>query len=1043
MKLAELSVNRPVTILMIFVAIIVLGLTSLPKLGLDLMPELEIPAVSVITAYEGAGPEEIETLITEPMEDTLSTISGVDEVISVSKEGLSSVTLKFNWGEKIDESVNDVREKIDLIRDRLPDEAENPIIFKFDLSMMPVAIIAITAEDSYPNLQDIVDDEIIDPLKRVKGVASATAGGGLERQIRIDIDHEKLVALDLSVIQLNAALAAQNLSIPGGNIKTGYKDYLLRTPEEFSNPQEVAEVVIARRNGIAIKLKDVADVRDFFKERTYDVRMNRKKAMAVFVQKQSGENTVEVARAVRQQLESIKKNLPPDVEIKMVMDNSEFILASVRNLRDNVLWAIIFVILVVLFFLRSVRASIIVATAIPTSLIITFFLMYLAGYTINTTSLAALAVAVGEVVDNAIVIVDNIHRHRQKGERLKESAIHGSSEVGVAVMASTLTTIAIFVPIVFMGGITKIVFGQFAMIVVMALVASLFTAIMLVPMLCSRFLVIGNPKPSKSRLARLTSGGLGFFYHWGEKVLTTLEDLYVRGLDWSLNNRKTVLVSCAILFVWSIGIASFVGTEFFPQEDQNRVMADYELPIGTRFERTGAVAQQLQAIAEKNVPDLRDSFIRWGVYGGASSRFATEEETYKGILFLSLKPKTQRDVSPNEIITRLRKITDRLPGTVIRYSAEDPLQAMVFGTSGGELAIELYGHNMDSARRYAEAVQSAIARVKGVQDIQVSRKEEKPEVKVVVDREKASKLGLDIRTIGKTIETFFAGSTATKYRERGNEYDVNVRLRAEDREKIEDLRDAFIGIPGGGQVSLANIAQIEQGVGPTKIERKDQSRYITVSAGVSGRDLGSVVKDARAAIDKIAPPPGFSYKIAGAEKERKEAFKLLIIAAGLGMVLVYMVMASQFESFRDPFIIFLSVPFGIVGVVVALVVTGIAMSIITFIALILLVGLAVNNGIVLISYIGILRQRGYDVYRAIIEGGRSRLRPILSTTLTTVLGLAPLLFSRGEGSEIWGPFAITSIGGMALSTLVTLILMPTLYSVFEDVKTNQKLKIKN
>lgn len=1025
MKLAELSVNRPVTILMIFVAIIVLGLTSLPKLGLDLMPELEIPAVSVITAYEGAGPEEIETLITEPMEDTLSTISGVDEVISVSKEGLSAVTLKFNWGEKIDESVNDVREKIDLIRDRLPEEAENPIIFKFDLSMMPIVIIAITAEDSYPNLEDIVDDEIVDLLKRVKGVASATAGGGLERQIRIDVDHEKLAALDLSVTQLNAALAAQNLSIPGGNIKTGYKDYLLRTPEEFSSPQEVGEVVIARRNGIAIKLKDVADVRYFFKERTYDVRMNRKKAMAVFIQKQSGQNTVEVARAVREQLETIKKNLPPDVEVKMVMDNSEFILASVRNLRDNVFWAIIFVILVVLFFLRSVRASIIVATAIPTSLIITFFLMYLAGYTINTTSLASLAVAVGEVVDNAIVIVDNIHRHRQKGERLKESAIHGSSEVGVAVMASTLTTIAIFAPIVFMGGITKIIFGQFAMIVVMALVASLFTAIMLVPMLCSRFLVIGNPKPSRSRL--------GFFYRWGEKVLTTVEDLYVGLLAWSLNNRKTVLVFCAVLFVWSLGIVSFVGTEFFPEEDQNRVTADYELPIGTRFERTGAVAQQLQSIVENNVPERRDSFVRWGVYGGASSHFATEQETYKGILFLSLKPKEQRDVSPNEIIARLRKITDRIPGTVIRYSAEDPLSAMVFG-AGGELAVELYGHNMDGARRYAEAVQSAIATVKGVQDIQVSRKEEKPEVKVVVDREKASKLGLDIRTIGKTIETFFAGSTATRYRERGNEYDVRVRLRAEDREKIEDLRDVFIGIPGGGQVSLANIARIEQGVGPTKIERKDQARYITVSASVSGRDLGSVVKDVRKAIDKIAAPLGFSYKIGGAEKERKEAFRLLIIAAGLGMVLVYMVMASQFESFRDPFIIFLSVPFAIVGVVIALVVTGIAMSIITFIALILLVGLAVNNGIVLISYIGILRQRGYDVYRAIIEGGRSRLRPIVSTTLTTMLGLAPLLFSRGEGSEIWGPFAITSIGGMTLSTLVTLILMPTLYSLFEGFK---------
>jgi len=406
MKLAQISVNRPVTTLMIFVAMVVLGLVSMSKLGLDLMPELEIPSVSVLTGYQGAGPEEVETLITEPMEDTLSTISGVDEVISVSKEGISAVTLRFKWGEKIDEHVNDVREKIDLIRERLPEEAENPVIFKFDLAMIPIAIIAITAEDSYADLQDIVDDEIVDPIKRVKGVASATAGGGLLRQIRIDIDRDKLAALNLSIAQVNLALAAQNISTPGGNIKTGYKDYLLRTPEEFSSPEEVAEVVIANRNGIAIKLKDVADVRDFFKERTYEVRMNGQKAMAVFIQKQSGENTVEVARAVREKLDQIKKNLPPDVEPRIVMDNSEFILASVGTLRDTVFWAVFFVFMVLLFFLRDLRASIIVAVAIPTSLIITFLLMLLADYTINTDSLASLAVAVGLVVDNAIVVID-------------------------------------------------------------------------------------------------------------------------------------------------------------------------------------------------------------------------------------------------------------------------------------------------------------------------------------------------------------------------------------------------------------------------------------------------------------------------------------------------------------------------------------------------------------------------------------------------------------------------------------------------------------
>jgi len=1027
MKLAQLSVNRPVTTAMIFIAMVVLGLVSLSMLGLDLMPEMEIPAVSVMTSYQGAGPEEVETLITEPMEDTLSTISGVDEVISVSKEGLSAVTLKFDWGEKIDESTNDVREKIDLIRDMLPEEADNPVIFKFDLAMMPIAIIAITAEDSYPDLEDIVDDEIVDPLKRVEGVASVTARGGLERQIRVDIDRDRLAALNLSVTQVSSALAAQNINTPGGNIKTGYKDYLLRTPEEFSSPQEVAEVVVAQRNGILIKLKDVADVRDFFKERTYEVRMNGKKAMAVFVQKQSGENTVAVARAVRKKLDQIKENLPPDVEPKMVMDNSEFILASVGNLRNTVFWAALFVFIVLLFFLRDLRASIIVAVAIPTSLIITFLLMYLADYTINETSLASLAIAVGLVVDNAIVVIDNISRHRAKGQRPKEGAILGANEVGVPVIASTLTTISIFAPIIFVGGITAIVFGQFAAIVVMALVASLFTALMLVPMVCSKILIVRDANSSKSILDS--------FYNLGEKVLGKIEDLYVTFLNWSLNNRKTVFISCIILFVLSIGLVGFIGTEFFPEQDQNRLVANYELPIGTRYERTGAVAQQLQKIVEKSVPERRDSFIRWGVYGSAGGgHFATEEESYKGIMFISLKPKSQRDVSPGDLMKRLRKITEKIPGVTIRYSAEDPIEAMVFGT-GGKMAVELYGHDMDLARQYADSVKTAIEAVEGVQDVEISRKEEKPEIKVVVDREKASKLGLDVKTIGKTIETFFAGNTATMYREGGDEYDIEVRLQEKDRNRIEDLRDVFISLPTGAQVSLANIATIEQGVGPTKIERKDQARYITVSGEIVGRDLGSVVKDVRKVLDNIPAPPGFSYKFAGAEKEKTEAFRLLIIAVGLGMGLVYMVMASQFESLRDPFIIFLSIPFGIVGVIIALALTGQAMSVISFLALIMMVGIVVNDGIVLISFIGILRRRGFSVYSAIIEGGRSRMRPVICTTATTILAMTPLALSRGEGSEIWVPFAITVIGGLFVGTVITLVLMPTLYSVFEGLKT--------
>lgn len=1028
MKLAEWSVNRPVTTLMIYVAIIVLGLVSIPLLGLDFMPDIEIPAVSVLTAYEGAGPEEIETLITKPIEDAVSTVSGADEVTSVSKEGISAVVLKFKWGQNIDETINDVRDKVGQAEALLPEDAEKPYIVKFDLAMQPIQIISITAEDSYPRLERLVEDQIVDPLKRIKGVAAAIARGGLQRQIRVDINHSRLAALNISLEQLKAVLATQNISTPGGNIKTGYKDYLLRTPEEFSSPDEVADVIIAQRNGIPIRLKDVAEVRDFFKERTYDVRMNGRKGMAVFIQKQSGENTVEVARRVTAEVEQIKKNLPPDVKLNIVIDSSEFILASVSNLRDSVLWAVLFVFLVLLFFLRDLRSAVIVAVSIPTSLIVTFLLMWLAGYTINTNSLASLAVVTGMVVDNAIVIVDNVYRHRQRGQRAKEAAVYGSAEVGMAVMASTLTTIAIFLPIMFVGGITAIIFGEFAAIVTMALVVSLCTALMLVPMLCSKFLIVHEEKKHNPILER--------FYNYGEFTLTALENGYVRLLHWALTNRKTVLTFCVVLLVWAIGLAGFIGTEFMPEEDQNRVMANFELPIGTRVERTGEVASQLQEIINNNTPEKRDLFVRWGVFGGAQSGMATQEESYKGFAYVRLVDKEDRDTTPPEIISRLRKITAKVPGTVVRFSSEDPLTALMFG-GGRELSIELYGHDMKAGRQYAEAVKNAIASIEGVSDIEISREEENPEVKVLIDRDKASRLGLDVRSVGKTVETLFAGNTATRYREGGDEYDVEVRLRPEDRVKLEDLRDIYVDSPYGDKVPLANLATIETGLGPTKIERKDQARYITVSADVTGRDLGSVVKDVKTSLAKIPPPLGFSYKFGGAEKEKQEAFHLLIMATVLGMVLVYMVMASQFESFRDPFIIFLSVPFGFVGVIIGLVATGQTMNVISFIALILLVGIVVNNGIVLISYTGILRKRGYDIYSAIIESGKNRLRPVLSTTITTLLGLLPLAISRGTGSEVWVPFAVTSISGLTVGTVVTLILMPTLYSIFEGLKPKQ------
>ncbi|HSV27605.1 MAG TPA: efflux RND transporter permease subunit [Sedimentisphaerales bacterium] len=1029
MKLANFSVSKPVTTVMIFVAIIVLGIVSMLSLGIDLMPELEIPAVSVITGYEGAGAREVENMVTTRIEDALSTIGGVDTVTSTSRDGISMVTLQFGWGEELDEKINDIREKIDGVKAVLPQEADTPMIFKFDLAAGPILIIVVTADKLYPDLQKIVDDKVVDPLKRVKGVAAASARGGLTRQIRVDLDRARLSAMRISVGEINASLASQNLSLPGGGLDMGHMSYLIRTPEEFTSAEQIAETVIAVRGQNVVRLRDVATVRDFFRDKTYGVSINRQLGMGIMVQKQSGESTVAVAERVRAEIEKIRQTLPPDLGIKVVMDESEFILASVANLRNTVLWAVFFVFLVILFFLRDLRASLIVCTSIPVSLIITFILMKLADYTINTNTLASLAVAVGMVVDNAIVVVDNISRHRDRGHGRKEGAIYGTNEVGTAVLASTLTTICIFAPIVFVGGIAAVVFGEFASVVTMALVASLLTAVMLVPMLSSKFLKVRSREEARIKI-------LDTFYDMGERTLERIEGIYVRVLLWVLNNRKTVLASCGILLVWAAAVAFFVGTEFFPTQDENRISVTYELPVGMRHEQTEEVARQLEDIAFANVPELRDCFLRWGVYGDAGDPFGARETSYSGFMFMSLIGKTERDASPDDIIARIRPLADRIPGAQIRLSAEDPVMGLIFG-GGQEISIEIYGDDLDVAAAYAGRVQEAISRVEGVQDVEISRRQAKPELKVMVDRQKASSMGISIQTIGRTIETLFSGTTATKYREGGEEYDVVVRLRNEDRTRIEDLRDIYIMSASGQPVSLSNVARIEHGYGPTQIERKDQARFITVRASFvsnGGRQLSDAVSDIRNVLNRMPVPEGFSWVFGGAEEERRTAFTLLFAAALLGMVLVYMVMASQFESYRDPFIIFLSVPFGLVGVIFGLFVSGQTLSVISFIATITLIGVVVNNGIVLISYIGILRQRNLGIYEAIIQGGKSRLRPVLATTITTILGLTPLLLARGEGSEIWVPFAATIIGGLTVGTGVTLVLMPALYSIFEGAK---------
>jgi HAE1 family hydrophobic/amphiphilic exporter-1 len=1006
---------------MLFVAAIILGLVSLSRLGIDIMPELEIPTVSINTTYAGAGPQEVESRVTEILEEQLSTVSNLDKIESSSQEGVSSVNLKFDWGVNLDEATNDVRDKVDMAQGFLPEDVGDPIISRFNFSDMPILILGVTAQESYPVLHDLLDERVVDPLKTVPGVATAMIWGGLEREILVELNRTRLEAYQLPVKQIIDALKQENLSVPGGHLKTGKMDYLVRTPEELEIT-EIADIVIATRNGAPIYLKDVAEVKDTFKEETAKVEVNRRPGLILIVYRQSGANTVQVTKRVLKELEELKKNLPADVGINIMRDTSEFITLSIAALRSTLFWGILFVILVILFFLRNLRASLIVACAIPTSLIITFVLMYLADYTLNWISLSSLAIAIGLVVDGAIVILDNICRHRELGERPPEAAIFGSSEVGKAVIASCLTTVAIFLPLIFIKGVTGIMFKQMALVIILALLASLSTALILIPMLSSKFLRSGED----------AQGPLRRLYKKSESWFGMIEERYKTLLGWALGNRKKVISAAAALLIFTLLLFPLVGSRFFPEEDAGLFMTSIELPIGTRVEETGKVMRSIEEIFAQAAPEAESSFARWGYReSGHRSPAMRDEGSHIGMTMSKLTPRRERKRSSQEVVESLRPLVTSFPGAKIRFSTEDPMSGMLFG-GGKPLTVEIWGYDLDLSRELAQKVAEIVEGVEGVRDVEISRKEGKPELQILIERTKASRLGLNVSAIGNTVKTLLSGEEATQYREGGREYDISVRLREQDRSQIEDLDKIFVTSLTGQQIRLSNVASIKEEIGPVKIERRDQQRIIKIGGNIYGRDLGSIVSEAKQKLQEIPIPAGFFIKFGGEREEQEKSFRDLLFALILGVILVYMVMASQFESLRDPFIILFSVPFALIGVIWALLVTKQIFTVNVFIGLVMLVGIVVNNAIVLISYINILRARGHSVREAVTLGGRARLKPVLMTSITTVCGLLPLALFRGEGSEFWRPLGITIIGGLIVSTLITLVFIPTLYSVFEE-----------
>ncbi|MBI4981650.1 MAG: efflux RND transporter permease subunit [Candidatus Omnitrophica bacterium] len=1046
MNIAEFGVKKPVTNLMIFSAMLILAFYSLTRIGIDMMPEIEPPILTVIAGYPGASPEDVEIRVTEELENQLATTPGLEKITSFSSEGMSVVNLKFIWGTNLDAASNDVRDRIEMAKQALPDipdEMDNPYIFKFNTSNIPILYVGITAKQSYPGLYDLIDKRVGDALRQLPGVGTVQLQGGLERQINIWLDRQRLEGYGFSILDIENVLKQENITQPVGNLKSGLTDYFLRLPGEFVSPDEINYVILGKRNNKLVYLKDVARIDDSFKEVTNIVRINRDPGMVMFIQKQSGTNTVEVAERVKKKLSQLEKTLPADVKLNIIFDSSHDIISSIKTLKESLGFAVFLVILVVWFFLRQFAPSMIVALTIPFSLLVSFIYLFLTGNTINTISLSSVAIASGMVVDNAIVVVDNIHRRMSRGNRPQEAAIFGTSEMFLAIAASTFTTVVVFLPMLFIPGVVGIMFGQLAVVVTVTLIASLFTAVTFSPMLCAKWLRVNNGQQKNGIFSR--------FYAISEKWFSSWENFYSRQLGFCLRHKKLVIISFTLAFIASLFMARFVGNEFIPEEDTGDLRITAHLPIGTRLEETDKVAKKIEDIFKDDVPEMRISFVRSGESTGMGRRMGQASGTHITSAGAKLVPKDKRKRGVKEVAQEVRKKINNIPGILkADVATGSPLGRLITGAGGKAIQVEVIGHSFEDTDAVALKIKGMLERIPGAVDATISREDRRPEIKIELNREKAASLGLNMQVVADTLKSSIQGSTATKYREKGKTYDIYVRLEDASRQKIEDIENLSIMAPlpeeytsfepleqswalkgvKRNQINLSNIARIYESSSPEEIERKNRERVVRVECNTYRRSSGKILEDLEKDLKKITLPGDISINIGGEAEEQRKAFRDLLLLLILGICLVYMVMAAQFESLLDPFIVMFSIPFTFIGVIFGFLLTGTTLSVITFLGIVMLMGIVVNNAIVLISYIQILRARGMSMFEAVTVGGKERLRPVLMTTITTLVGLLPLALSRGEGSEVWQPLGITMIGGLTVSTLITMLFVPTVYAVF-------------
>lgn len=1029
MSLYSSAVKRPITTLMVFVAIVAFGLFSLREMPIDLYPEIDPPFISVITVYPGAAASDIETNVTRPIEDNLSTVGNLRNLTSVSRENLSSITLEFEYGTNLDEATNEIRDVLGRLTRILPEDIEAPTVFKFSADMIPVMMLSATARESYPALSKIIDDVIINPLNRIDGVGTVMQFGGPVREVQVNVDPLRLEAMNLTLEQVGMALAAENVALPAGNLRMGQIDYPLRFTGEFTSSDQIRDIIVGSFMGNPVYVRDVAFVNDTLRELTIKETMDREQGLRFMVMKQSGANTVQISREIDKQLPALLENLPPDITVEKVFDTSEFIVDAINNLTNVLYYAAVFVTLVVLFFLGKWRATIIIILTIPVSLITGFIYLYLTGNSINFISLSSLAIAMGMVVDDAIVVLENITKKIELGASPKEASVYGTNEVGLAVVASTLTVVAVFLPLTMIGGLMGIFFQQLGWIVTITVSVSTIAAMTLTPMLSSQLLEASTTKRK----------GLGpAIGNFIESILDKIDDFYLATLRIAVKNKVKTFVAAVLIFAGSFFLVPHIGTGFFPQTDESRLNATIELPPGLRLTESFEIANRIQDVIEANYPEIDMISSSTGTEAGIGM-FGGGREGSNVINFtFRLIPASERERTVWEIADLLRKDIQQF-SEVIRFS----VTAGQGGFGGSPVEIEIFGEDFNTTTQFAQELEQRMRGIAGVRDVFISRGDERPELRIVPDQERMAMLGVTTSMAAQAIRNKVEGMIATRFREGGEEYNVVVRAQEDFRNTIADVENISVMSRSGRLVRIKEFATIEEFYSPPNIERKNRQRYLRITSDLFGRSLGDVTADIQAQLDQMVVPQGVAVSFGGQIREQQDAFADLAFLLLLSIFLVYVVMAAQFESFRMPLIIMVSIPFAFTGVLLALFATGMELNVISMIGSVILVGIVVKNSIVMIDYTNLLVARGYSVYDSVLQSGKSRLRPVLMTTLTTLLAMIPLAVSRAEGSEIWAPMGVAVIGGLTFSTFITLVLVPVFYFVFgskkyrKDARTRQ------